>query len=241
MEKTPEKTMISVNNLIILDKSGSMSSIRHAALTGVNETLGGIRSSAKKYADTQKQFVTLVLFCECELTYLYDHTPIEDVKDLTEDQFQPCCCTPLYDAMGKSVNRLRNQLEKEQDYTVLVTVVTDGLENASKEFSGKAIHDLVTELKTKGWVFNYIGTDHDVESVAATLNITNIIHFSKNDEDTRRTFAREAGARMRFFDRLNKAMSGSKGAACSAEARQEMYSELGDNFYAEDDSDDSKA
>jgi hypothetical protein len=229
-----EKRIISVDNLIILDKSGSMSSIHHAALTGVNETLGGIRSAAKKYADSQKQYVTLVLFCACELTYIYDHTPIEDVKDLTEKQYIPCCSTPLYDAMGKSVNKLRGKIEKEDDtdHTVLVTVVTDGLENASKEYSGKMIHDLVSELKTKGWVFNYIGTDHDVESVAATLNITNIIHFSKNEEDTRRTFAREARAKARFFDRLEAVGGSPMGSAVEREA---AFSQLGENFYDEDD------
>ena len=225
-----ENGKVAVNNLIILDKSGSMESIRHAAITGVNETLGGIRSAAKRFADSQEQFVTIVLFCDCELTYLYDHTPIADVKDITPEQYQPCCCTPLYDAMGKSINRLRNQLSKEKDYTVLVTVVTDGLENASKEFSGKAIYALVTDLKTKGWVFNYIGTDHDVESVAKTLNITNIIHFEKSEEDTRATFRREAGAKMNFFSRLQEQRDV---MACSmSEAdREAMYSALGENFY----------
>ncbi len=228
--KTTTAEVMSVDNLIILDKSGSMSSIREAAISGVNETLGGIRSSAKKFADKQKQYVTLVLFCNCELTYIYDHTPIEDVKDLTPEQYVPCCCTPLYDAMGKSINRLRGKIADEKDHAVLVTAVTDGLENASKEYSGKSIHDLITELKGKGWVFSYIGTDHDVEAVASTLNITNVINFEKSAAGTRATFARERRAKQRFFENILYARSAGDEAVreCMSAANVDFYKEQED-------------
>ena len=62
MENT-EKTKI--YNLVILDKSGSMGCIRDAAISGFNETLGGIRSAQKEYSDTQEHFVSLLTFSSC--------------------------------------------------------------------------------------------------------------------------------------------------------------------------------
>ena len=57
-----------VFNLIILDKSGSMSTIADAAIAGFNETVGGIRSAQKQFADTQEHYVSLLPFCACCLS-----------------------------------------------------------------------------------------------------------------------------------------------------------------------------
>ena len=61
--KTPTKTQ--VYNLVILDKSGSMESIRTEAINGYNETLGSIKSTQLKFMDTQEHFVSLAAFCDC--------------------------------------------------------------------------------------------------------------------------------------------------------------------------------
>lgn len=60
-----EKTQ--VHNVIILDRSGSMSSIRQAAVDSFNETLAGIRKAQQKFTDTQEHFISLVTFCGCEM------------------------------------------------------------------------------------------------------------------------------------------------------------------------------
>ena len=82
--------------------------------------------------------------------------------------------------MGMSLNALRKKVADEDK--VLVTVITDGYENASREYSGKAIKALVEELKTKGWVFAYIGANHNVEAAAASMSITNTMSFKATDE-----------------------------------------------------------
>ena len=82
------------------------------------------------------------------------------VKELTAERYQPECCTALYDAMGISLNALRKKVVDED--IALVTIVTDGYENTSNEYSGKSIKSLVDELKGKGWVFAYIGTNQEV-------------------------------------------------------------------------------
>ena len=72
-----------IYNVMILDKSGSMSSIARQAVSGVNETLASIRSQQLKDPN-QENYVTLVAFCGCERKLIYDQVPISEVKDLTD-------------------------------------------------------------------------------------------------------------------------------------------------------------
>lgn len=106
---------------------------------------------------------------------VYECVLVNEIKELTAETYRPDYCTALYDAMGISLNALRKDVT--EDDKVLVTVVTDGYENASKEYSGKAVKVLVDELKAKGWVFAYIGANQDVEAVAETISITNVLKF----------------------------------------------------------------
>lgn len=160
-------------NLIIIDESGSMQSIKTAAIDSVNETIQTI-DSAQRNHDDQEHYVSLVTFNNNVKT-LYECVPVDEVKELTTTTYRPRCSTALYDAMGMSLNALRAKVAKEDK--VLVTVVTDGYENASVEYSGTAIKALVEELKTQGWIFAYIGANQDVEEVAAKISISNTLSF----------------------------------------------------------------
>ena len=202
-------------NLIIIDESGSMQSIKTAAIDSVNETIQTIRSAQKKHEE-QEHYVSLVTFND-DVKTVYECVAVDEVKELTAETYQPACCTALYDAMGISLNALRKKVA--EDDKVLVTVVTDGYENASKEYSGKAIKALVDELKTKGWVFAYIGANQDVEAVAATISITNVMKFEATPLGTAAMGARVASARGRLFDRI---------ADCcfsAAEANEDFFDE----------------
>lgn len=133
-------------NLIILDKSGSMGSIAGAAIMGFNKTIEGIREAQEQNKDTQVQYVSLLPFCACSMNYVYENTPVGEVKELTSREYNPCCCTPLYDAMGLGINRLYKQIKDLPNATAVVTIITDGLENASQEYTGNAIKALVEVL-----------------------------------------------------------------------------------------------
>ena len=198
-KQTNDKLMKTrIFNLIIIDESGSMQSIKTAAIDSVNETIQTIRSAQKKHED-QEHYVSLVTFND-DVKTIYECVPVDEVKELTAETYRPDCCTALYDAMGVSLNALRKKVA--EDDKVLVTVVTDGYENASKEYSGKAIKALVDELKAKGWVFAYIGANQDVEAVAATISITNVMKFEATPLGTVAMGARVASARGRLFDRI---------------------------------------
>ena len=123
-----------VYNVIILDKSGSMSSIARQAVDGVNETLGSIRASREKHPE-QEQFVTLVAFCGCELKRIIDRQPIEQVKNLNYGDYRPCCMTPLYDAVGSTITTLHELIADDERAAASITIVTDGYENASRSSS----------------------------------------------------------------------------------------------------------
>ncbi len=207
-----------VFNLIILDESGSMSSIEKQAIDGVNETIQAIRSAQKKHEE-QEHYVTFVSFNSDGIKTIYDKVDADKVKEITDKDYCPACCTPLYDAMGVSLTKLKKSVATED--VVLVTIITDGYENASHEYNGQSIKALVESLRAKDWVFTYIGANQDVEKVAATISINNTLSFSANVEGTKAMFAKEACSRSRFFDRLHHGMKG----------------KLSDNYFADDDKD----
>lgn len=192
-----------VHNLIILDESGSMQAIYQPALTGVNETLQTIRMARKLHID-QTHFVTLVAFDSDHYNEIYHNTPAEEAVDITAEQYRPGGCTPLYDAMGRAINELRPHVGKGD--VVLVTIITDGYENASREYSGRAIKNLVEAMKKENWVFTYIGANQDVAAVATSMSIDNHLTFNTNGRETRAMFARENRSRARFFDRVSQNM-----------------------------------
>lgn len=92
----------------------------------------------------------------------------------------------------------------EDEDIVLVTIITDGYENASREFTGRAIKGLIEGLKKKDWVFTYIGAKHDVEKVATSFSINNHISFDANIVGTNMMFAKERSSRSRFFDKIHR-------------------------------------
>lgn len=201
-----EKTK--VYNLIVLDKSGSMSTIAGAAIAGFNETVGGIRSAQKQFADTQEHYVSLLPFCACAMDYVYDCVPVAEVKNLTSRDYEPCCGTPLYDAMGKGINDLHKKTKEMENASVVVTIITDGMENASREYSGKAIKALVDKMREQyGWNFSYIGTNQDVESVAVNLSINNHFFFEDTSQGMTGAWEKERKSRHRMYSRMSEAFS----------------------------------
>ena len=168
---------MNIYNVIILDESGSMSSIYRETLQSMNEVLGGIRKNQEEFPE-QQHFVTFVTFEGRGIEGIKvrrDRVPIGNIQDLTEKDYRPGGCTPLYDAMGKTFNDLEGLVNA--DDKVMATIITDGYENSSTEYSGRTVKTLVERLRKKGWVFAYIGANQDAVEVAKDLNIANALNY----------------------------------------------------------------
>ncbi|MBO7489493.1 MAG: VWA domain-containing protein [Bacteroidales bacterium] len=236
METTTNKLMkTKVFNVIILDKSGSMESIRSAAIDGFNETLAGIKKAQDKYADTQEHFVSLLTFCDCEKKYVFDKEPAAEARKLTRNDYRPCCCTPLYDAMGFTLTSMRNYVAAIEDHVVVVTIITDGLENSSKEYTGAAVKKLVEELKKEGWTFTYMGANQNATEIAFNLSIRNSRNFEATALGTIGAMSKDTSTRMNFFGKLaglklsewdaDCPMDESERAVCYSAAADEAFDE----------------
>ena len=190
-----------VHNLIILDESGSMGSIKTTIIQGFNELVQTIQGIEKQFPE-QEHFVSFVSFNSLGQKLLHFIDPVSKLKQINNNSYNPEASTPLFDAMGYSINKLKQSLQNQTDYNVLVTILTDGEENASKEFKSNQIKSLVEELKQNRWTFTYIGTDHDVDKIASSLSINNTMIFKKNEEDIKNMFLREQNARANYSNKI---------------------------------------
>ena len=193
---TPLRT---VYNLLILDESGSMEVVREATIRGFNELVQSVQGLAREFPE-KKQVVSLTTFNGVgirEKLFLQESSALQP---LTMADYCPDSMTPLHDAIGQSVSKLRNVLitTGAANYQALVTVLTDGEENASKEFTRPVIRQLIEQLKERGWTFTYIGANHDVDQVADGLAIDNKLAFTQNAEEMDAMFIKERYARRRY-------------------------------------------
>ena len=143
--------------VFIMDRSGSMSGSEE-------DTIGGFNSFIEREKDKGlNTHVTTVLFDD-NYEVLYKRKDINQVAKLTRDEYWVRGCTALLDAIGKTIN----MLDHEVDNKVLIVIMTDGMENASKEYSKDQIRNLIN---SHSWEFIYIGADIDSYSEAGNIGI----------------------------------------------------------------------
>ena len=222
-----------IHNLLILDESGSMQMIYKQALSGANETIQTVRAAQKAHPELDQRltFVTFNTAYEGHPTQgnirtVFNDVPIGEVRDLTYKDYNPNACTPLYDAMGISITALENKF-KEGD-RALVTIITDGLENASKEYNQGAIKAMVDRLREKGWTFVYIGANQDAVEVAKGLSINNHMAYESDPEGTKKMFREVSSRHSVFYEKMIR----------SKREGREMLSD--ENFFAGEESPEKK-
>ena len=190
--------MKKVFNLIVVDESGSMSVIRDQALAGINETLATIKTVQDQSADEMEQRVSLLLFDSGHCNFIYHDKNINNCRQLSFDEYRPGGATPLYDAIGLGISKV-NAVTAADD-NVLVTIITDGMENCSREYTLSMIKNLIEKLKKQNWTFTLIGTDDlNVEGMAQDMGFRDSMRFCKDVEGTKRMFEREHRARGKFY------------------------------------------
>ncbi len=199
MERRKKTQTRRIVNLVIVDESGSMSLIERQALTGLNETLTTVRHM-QEHDPAVEQRVTLLTFNSDHTRYVFDNTPTRYTHDIGPREYQPAGATPLYDAIGRGVSKVNAQTGAGD--VVLVTIITDGEENCSREYDLHMVKRLIEKMKLQCWTFTFIGTDNlDVRRMARDMAIDNHMEFTEDAEGTRRMFEIERNARRRFCAR----------------------------------------
>ena len=154
--------------VFILDRSGSMGGLE-------SDTIGGFNAMLKKQqAQEGEAFVTTVLFDD-RLETLHDRVPLKDVAPLTDKDYTVRGCTALIDAIGMTIHHISeiHKYARPEDvpaHTMFV-ITTDGMENASREFSSDQVKKLIESKKELGWEFLFIGANIDAVETAAHFGI----------------------------------------------------------------------
>jgi len=155
--------------VFILDRSGSMSGLE-------SDTIGGFNAMLKKQKEEPGDaLVTTVLFDDV-MELLHDRYDIKKVNPVTEKEYFVRGSTALLDAIGKTIHRLGNvqkyAAENLKADKVIVVITTDGMENASNEYSYKRVQEMITRQKEKyGWEFIFLGANIDAIATAARFGI----------------------------------------------------------------------
>ena len=180
-KKAPKKSHV----IVVLDRSGSMASIRQDTEGGFDSMIDELRKSAE--GDT---FVTLVQF-DTEHETVYEQKKLADVPKLT---FKPRGGTALLDGVGEAIRRAEKFVRKGDN--VAVTILTDGGENSSIEFNKDAVTKLMDEKREDGWEFNFLGAGPAAWSGSQLLGIghAHTINYSGSGAATADAFTAVAAS-----------------------------------------------
>lgn len=205
----------------ILDRSGSMASVREQAITGFNHFLA---DQAKQPGHAR---LTLVLFDD-EYLVLVARTTLPQVPPLDAATYVPRNSTALLDAIGRTIDELGARLaatpEVDRPGQVIVAILTDGEENASTRYTWTDIAARISHQREKyQWQFLFLGANQDAIATAARLNI------ARADSATYEASAAGYGASTRSISRktsaLRRAAAGQHGNVDYAKPMQEIVAE----------------
>jgi len=175
-----------VEIVVLLDKSGSMGSIWDSTIEGFNKFL------VDQKEKTENAKMSLIQF-DHRYEVSYESVSIQHVALLNRELYVPTGMTALLDSMGLAITSLKNRLakEKNEDSTVIFVVITDGYENASREYSHSAIKEIVANMENKHkWQFVYLGANQDAVSEGAKFGFVKerSMTFANNDEGVSSAF-----------------------------------------------------
>lgn len=189
---------------IVLDRSGSMEDCRADAIGAVNSYLRQVKDDKEIEAA-----ISLITFDSQSIDVIRDKVPAGSCAELVASEYQPRASTPLLDAVGHGVALLDKS--KQSGERCVLAVMTDGLENASREYSKEAIKALLDRKQNEeGWLVLYLGANHEAWEQARSIGLHagNVAAFDK----------RMVGASMAAMG------ARSKRYAMAADARDEVAS-----------------
>ena len=168
---------------ILVDKSGSMSDCIDQTINGFNEQIAKIREMELEFPE-QLMTIGLTTF-NTRVRHLYYMKPVEHAYKMDERNYQPDGSTAMLDAMAetmKELSQLQQQSNEQIPTTVVMVILTDGYENASRRYTLKNVKEMVEEREASGtWTFSFLGATLDAVDVAEQMSIRreNSIAFEK--------------------------------------------------------------
>jgi len=169
----------------VIDQSGSMSGSEGPTIEGFNSQLKTLQQLKKE--NPENEYLVSVTYFEDEVMEIMKFAPIEQIQILSRENYRPGGLTALLDGIGKSIESIRKNYDqeiRENLASVVMVILTDGGENASKFYTRNLVAEMIKELDVTGkWTFSFLGADLDAVQASNNLNIRkeNIISFSKEN------------------------------------------------------------
>lgn len=188
--KTPKTKNEDCEIVAILDRSGSMTTIRA-------DMEGGFNTFIKEQAKVKgKCNVTLVQFSNGPHEVTYTAKPIAEVEEL---HFIPSGGTALFDALGNTLAETQKRVTKKGT-KVIVLVITDGEENSSREWSSEKIKAIVEERTKAGWLFQFLGANIDAFAAGFSIGIrrNSTLYYDANPHSVRAAYSATSSSAERF-------------------------------------------
>jgi hypothetical protein len=187
--KSKKKTSKPIEVVVVLDRSGSMQSMRTDAVGGYNAFV-----EEQKKESGECRFSLLQFDDEHEI--VYEGVPVADVEALTEETFVPRGTTALRDAVARGVAILTGRVKK--GVLGALAILTDGHENSSTEISAAGLKSLLADCETKGWGIMYLGANQDAVEVGAAMGINPARAATFAGDNVKDAYA-AAGGNLRSF------------------------------------------
>lgn len=155
---------------IVLDRSGSMKTL-------AADTIGGFNTFIAEQKKVEGEAALTLATFASDYKLIHDFTPLKHIADLTLETYQPAGYTALYDAIGRTINATGNKLaamkEEDRPSQVLFVIMTDGENNASKEFTREQVFSMLEHQRSKyNWQVVYIGAGADAMKTGVSLGVS---------------------------------------------------------------------
>ena len=154
--------------VMILDRSGSMSGLE-------SDTIGGYNGMLEKQRAAEGEVLVSTVLFDDTIEVPYDRVPLEKMPQMTDKEYFVRGCTALLDAVGRAIRHITNVhkyiREEDRPEKTIFVITTDGLENASREYTYERVKQLVEQQKEKGWEFLFLGANIDAIRTAGRFGI----------------------------------------------------------------------
>ena len=170
--KNTEKKRTAV--VFILDESGSMEAYKRDTIEGFNEYIETLQS------DEKPTIIRLITFSTRGMKVMLDMENVRQVQGISKESYIPSGGTPLLDAVARGILETDDYLEwNPEEINIMFTIMTDGMENSSRNFSATQVSEMIEEREKRGWIFTYLGANQNAWSEGRKIHPGSFLDTSR--------------------------------------------------------------